>query len=299
MKLFFIRDGGSCKVKVFSVCNQFFAFRPPIAGRHTRSFHAVSATGWDPGFVCGTAHPLRTFSLALMRAGLLGNSHRALLGPYRIATSLSSRRRFTLMVRHEFLVEDRIRSVNGIVTWHVVQGVTHLMRLVCEGSAVVGLWWQARWAREALLGADYLELDAMFRAGHPYAAIVPTAIIRNFGLPLGLVLTPTELAASYEMFWADMGLSPEAMRAYVFSKALLSDGGQALRAYGRGHARHFTCMRHVLERMGSRTYVAVLARRLITRGCVSRPWFPCNSRFARESSRTKEPIYSPTLSVFQ
>jgi hypothetical protein len=112
-----------------------------------------------------------------------------------------------------------------------------------------------------------LELDATYQAGRPYAAIVPTAVIRNAGLPLGLVLTPTERAASYELFWDDMDLSAEEKRELVFSKALLSDGGQALRAYGQRHVRHFTCMRHVLERLDSRTYVAMLARRLMFAGC--------------------------------
>jgi hypothetical protein len=266
MKLFFTRDGGRCRVKVFSVCSAFFAFRRAIAGKHTRSFHAISATGWDPGFECGGAHPLRTFAFALMRAGLLADAHRALLGPYWISPSLSSRHRFIVMSRHEISAEDAIRTVSGTVTLHVVAAVEHLVRLVYEGSAVVGLSWEASWAREGLSRADYVELDGTFRAGHPYAAIVPTAVIRNCGLPLGLVLTPTERAASYDMLWRDMGLSPEELRDLVFSKPLLSDGGQALTAYGRRHVRHYRCMRHTLERMGSHTYVAALARRLMFAG---------------------------------
>jgi hypothetical protein len=172
-----------------------------------------------------------------------------------------------LLEHHELCIEDAVQTMDGTVTLRVTEGVGHLVRLVYEGSAVVTLSWQARWARAALLRADYLELDATYRAGRPYLAIVPTAVIRNAGLPLGLVLTPSERAASYDLFWDDMGLSPEEKRDHVFARPLLSDGGQALRAYGRRHVRHFTCMRHIRERMGSRTYVAILARRLMFAGC--------------------------------
>jgi hypothetical protein len=88
------------------------------------------------------------------------------------------------------------------------------------------LSWVARWARPALVRADYFELGATYQAGRPYAAIVPTAVIRNAGVPLGLVLTPTERAASYELFWDDMGLSPEEKCDLVFSKPLLSEGAR-------------------------------------------------------------------------
>jgi hypothetical protein len=74
--------------------------------------------------------------------------------------------------------------------------------------------------------ADYSELDATFHCVGPYAAVIPTAIIGNCGLRLGLVLAPSERTASYEIFWADLGLTAEELQRVVFSKALLSDGGR-------------------------------------------------------------------------
>jgi hypothetical protein len=91
---------------------------------------------------------------------------------------------------------------------------------------------------------------------------VPTAVINNCGVPLGLVLTPTERAASYQVLWDEMELDADGL-AGVFEKAPLSDGGTGLQAYGRRHARHYGCFRHLLEGLGSRTFVAILARRLM------------------------------------
>jgi hypothetical protein len=144
MKLWFNRDATNCRITVVSVCSAFFSYRGAIPVRHGRSFEAVSATSWDLGLVCGSSYALRSFSFALMRAGLLADAHRALLGPYRIGTSLSSRRRFSLMIRNEYSTEDAINSVHGVVTLQAEQGVAHLLRLGYEGSSVVALSRQAR-----------------------------------------------------------------------------------------------------------------------------------------------------------
>jgi hypothetical protein len=113
-----------------------------------------------------------------------------------------------------------------------------------------------------LCRAQYIELDATFTVGRPFVAIVPTAVVNNCGIPLGLVLTPTERAASYDVLWREMGLDAEGLRN-VFGRPLLSDGGLGLKAYGRQHDAHYGCFRHFLEGLGSRTYVAMLARRLM------------------------------------
>jgi hypothetical protein len=119
-----VRDQGFRRVL------SIFSFRERNTGGHGQSFRAVSPTGRDLGFVCGGVSPLRTFSSALVRAGLLDDAHQALLGPYRIATSLASRRRFTLLERHEQSTEDAVQTIDETVMLHVTEGVGHLVRLV-------------------------------------------------------------------------------------------------------------------------------------------------------------------------
>jgi hypothetical protein len=125
----------------------------------------------------------------------------------------------------------------------------------------------------------YYQLDASFRAMDPYVIVVPLAIINNFGVPLGLVVTPTERSGSFSLFWTEMQLSHEDLAQLVFGKPLLSDSGTSLIAYGASHIRHYLCFRHILERLGSRTYVAILARRLMF--CANREHYAA----MREQSR--------------
>jgi hypothetical protein len=123
--------------------------------------------------------------------------------------------------------------------------------------------WIAPWALDALRNADFYELDASFKAIRSYVYCVPLAIIRNVGVPLGLVVGPSE---SEEMFasFADGLIAKGMERECLHAIALLSDEGKALLAYGRRyHAVHFACFRHWLESLGLRTLAALLGRRLL------------------------------------
>jgi hypothetical protein len=131
---------------------------------------------------------------------------------------------------------------------------------------VLTLSWVAPWTPGILkLPASHIptffELDASFRALKPYVYIVPTLVVANYGVPLGIVVTPTERATSYRLFWENIDGCE--IQTEVYSRPLLSDKGAALIAYGEAHRRHWFCFRHILESLGSRTYVAILAHRLM------------------------------------
>jgi hypothetical protein len=66
--------------------------------------------------------------------------------------------------------------------------------LAYKGQPIVTLACIAPWAPDILsLGEiQYFEMDASFRALAPYVYCVPTAVLRNIGLPLGLLMAPTE-----------------------------------------------------------------------------------------------------------
>jgi hypothetical protein len=132
-----------------------------------------------------------------------------------------------------------------------------------EGQAVHSLRWVAPWAVDAFRGADFYELDASFKALKPYVYSVPLAVSKNVGIPLGLVLGPSESTEMFQIFAEGLiehGLEMGQLRAL----ALLSDEGSALVAYGeRYHSIHLFCFRHWLEALGSRTLQAMLARRLL------------------------------------
>jgi hypothetical protein len=137
------------------------------------------------------------------------------------------------------------------------------------GREIVTLAWFAPWAISVLHDADYYELDCSFMALKPYIYSIPLAIKANVGIPLGIVIAPSERREIYSIFshlLAEKGFSRESL----FELPLLSDAGTALRSYAKGgseregyHRRHYLCYRHLLESLGSGTLVALLARRLL------------------------------------
>jgi hypothetical protein len=140
--------------------------------------------------------------------------------------------------------------------------------LFFQEKEVVTFTWVAPWARSVLESGfvQYVELDASFYAIRPYAYIIPFAIIANYGIPLGLAVAPSEREEAYRLF--DESLKRIGLGAgLVELTPVLSDQGKALIAYCKGYEfRHFFCFRHFLELLGSGTYVAMLARRLLFTG---------------------------------
>jgi hypothetical protein len=135
--------------------------------------------------------------------------------------------------------------------------------LTYEEKGVIALVWVAPWASDAISVAQFYELDCSFRALQPYVYSVPLAVAANVGIPLGIILGQSETAELYGMF--AQVLSEQGMPRERFANlALLSDEGSAIVSYARSRGqRHFFCYRHILESLGSGTFVALLARRLI------------------------------------
>jgi hypothetical protein len=133
----------------------------------------------------------------------------------------------------------------------------------------VSLTWLAAWAICPLHQADYYELDCSFNALKPYVYSIPLAVKANAGIPLGIVIAPSERQAVFSLFadhLAEKGFS----RGDPFELPLLSDAGAALRSKAEGnadregyHRHHCLCYRHLLEAIGSGTIVALVARRLL------------------------------------
>jgi hypothetical protein len=140
---------------------------------------------------------------------------------------------------------------------------TAMMTLHYQGKGIIVFVWVAPWAQHCLRSASYYELDCSFQALHPYAYSVPMAIHFNVGIPLGIVVAPTERKEVFELF-AHQLFGQGFTREELAALPLASDIGQALAAYAKLYHRwHYFCYRHVLESLGSRTLAAMLALRLM------------------------------------
>jgi hypothetical protein len=125
------------------------------------------------------------------------------------------------------------------------------------------LLWIAPWAipLDHSRRIQYIEMDASFKAVRPYCFVAPLGVIGNCGLPLGLVVTPIKKAQSYHMFY-DVLIHADPLLSPVFDDLpILSDLGSGLAAFANTCSKHhFLCYRHPLERLGSRTFIAIFVR---------------------------------------
>jgi hypothetical protein len=84
----------------------------------------------------------------------------------------------------------------------------------------------------------------------------------NEAFPIGFAIAPTERAELFSTFAELM----DKLGIFEYrQKPILTDMGTGLAAYAReaGHPHHFLCYRHILENIGSGTWVAEIARRLL------------------------------------
>jgi hypothetical protein len=116
------------------------------------------------------------------------------------------------------------------------------------------------WEADAFRKSQYVELDTSFQALAPYVYCVPLAIHANESFPLALVIGISESVELYDLFFQAMrkfGISEEELNA----KPYLSDQHTSLVSILRNR-RHFFCLRHLIEKFGSRAPVGQLVRRL-------------------------------------
>jgi hypothetical protein len=114
-----------------------------------------------------------------------------------------------------------------------------------------------------LRSASYYEFDYSFQALSPYTSSVPIAIRFNVGIPLGIVVAPSERKEVSELF-VHHPFRQGFTRDELTALPLASDKVRARAAYAKlYHRLHDFCHRPVLESLGSKTRVAMLALRLI------------------------------------
>jgi hypothetical protein len=111
--------------------------------------------------------------------------------------------------------------------------------------------------------AHYFELDSSFSALEPYVYSIPLAIINNNALPLGIQLSPTESSEHYQTFFQHLE-QIIGIEGVFKQKIWLSDQGSGIKKFVVDNAgMHFLCFRHLVEAIGSSTFAALIASRLL------------------------------------
>jgi hypothetical protein len=129
-------------------------------------------------------------------------------------------------------------------------------------------------ALDVSASSQYLQLDASFEALRPFIYSIPLGMLYNNALPLGLQISPTEREDHYSSFFDRLThqiaevYGPE-NTASITGLPILSDEGTALKAFCETcHINQFLCYRHLLESIGSSTFVGLIVQRLLFTSCL-------------------------------
>jgi hypothetical protein len=103
---------------------------------------------------------------------------------------------------------------------------------------------------------QYIEMGASFQAVRPNCFIVPPGVIGKNGTPLDLIVTPTEKAQSYHLFCDALVQEYLSLAPILEDLPILTSLGSGLAPFAGARSRCHLCERHVLARLGLRTFIA-------------------------------------------
>jgi hypothetical protein len=257
--------GANCfTVRAQAVCPHFFAARSSDSGENGRSFTVFTQPPvlLKPSIKVPNDHPLRVIAGEVCNSSAASDPLKSYLKPWALGRSATAAHERDERGPHT--LEELLERIGGHVFIETFKNLKAVPAgiLFFDGKHVETFVWIADWAPAAFKLCSYVELDCSFKCGRPFVICIPMAVINNFGVPLGYILTPTERSESYQLF-AECLAKVDA-HCNVKDKPLLSDGGLGLANYGTKYCKvHYRCYRHLLEDLGSKTYVAMIAHNLL------------------------------------
>jgi hypothetical protein len=239
LRIRWTNTGAPFTVQVHRSCLCCLAGRSPMPSSPCHNFNVFLVKVDNLDCTLPNDHPARKLATYLSR------DHRdlPLSGSQFLKTFASPRTQYRsrVMAAHCQDLDALINSLTGYVLLQTVNPM-HASRypLSSQGQEIVTFTWVAPWVRTILNSGliQYFELDASFYAIRPYAYIIPFAVIANDGIPLGLVISPTEREESDRLFDDALllfGMGP----GLVARGPILSDQRAALNAYCR--IRYLCC----------------------------------------------------------
>lgn len=117
------------------------------------------------------------------------------------------------------------------------------------------------WTLQILPNMQYIELDASFKAMDPKVFSIVHGIKNNESYPLGITIASSETSKLYQVFWDKLSLY---MDFNLENMVVLSDMGRGLKSFCENNQiKQFYCHRHIIERFGSSSVLALFAARLL------------------------------------
>lgn len=133
--------------------------------------------------------------------------------------------------------------------------------LIYNNKSVQCLVWIPSYIKDYISIGSYIQIDASFYALHPYVYSIPLLIYNNSSIPLGIVMGPSESEKLYDLIYQCI---EKILGRKINNIPILSDEGTAIASFASNrNIDQYLCYRHLIEKIGSRTYIAQIVRRLL------------------------------------
>ena len=150
-----------------------------------------------------------------------------------------------------------------------------------EGTSIKAFAWIPEVSFEVLTMGNCIELDTSFTAINPYVFSVPSIIHRNSGIPLGLLVGPTECHELYSLLYNSMSIIDSELFQILLSKKILSDEHSSFECLQKRYGFDlYYCYVHLIRSFGAHSAISILVREVLF--CKSEEEFLANlPRFIR------------------
>ena len=133
-----------------------------------------------------------------------------------------------------------------------------------EGNPIKALVWIPSVAFELLHLSNCIELDTSFFATKPNVFSVPMLIYCNTGIPLGLIVGPTESSEFYTLFYKAFEEINSDLFEELKSKCILSDQHTSFEALQKKYNFElFFCYVHIIRSFGASSAISILVREIL------------------------------------
>ena len=111
-----------------------------------------------------------------------------------------------------------------------------------------------------------IELDATFRIIYPLAACIPQMVIQNTGVPLGLLIAPSETCNLYSMLFEALKLheSNEDLYEKMLSMNFITDEHKSfIRLKKKYNLNVYNCYTHLIRTIGASSALGLLLKKIL------------------------------------
>lgn len=158
-------------------------------------------------------------------------------------------------------LNEIISSKNGYFYIYSLDSKINQYLLTFNNKSVQCLVWIPSYINDFIGMGSYIQIDASFYALSPYVYSIPLLIYNNASIPLGIIMGPSENEKLYEIFYqcVENIIGPK-----INNIPILSDEGTAIASFAlKRHIDQYYCYRHMIEKIGSNTYIAQIVKRLL------------------------------------